>query len=327
MADTGGSLFDSIPFNSIAKTRFAGMKYRTLGSTGFDVSVMGLGTWQFGGEWGKDFTVAEVEAILTRAQDLGINLLDTAECYGPDHLSETLLGKVLKANGTRSKWFIATKFGHDYLGHNDRKPAWSRAQVAQQLEASLRALGTDHIDLYQFHSGQDPDFFREELWSELQVQVAAGKIRHLGVSISSQGENLGQVEAASKFGIEVIQLVYNRLDRGPEAKVLPACARLNLGVLARVPLASGYLSGKYQPGNRFPEGDVRASHESVKARARLEQVLEIQKSEVPAGMDMAQWALAWCLRDKVVTCVIPGCKNPNQVERNAMAADINWPPV
>lgn len=301
------------------------MKYRTLGSTGFDVSVIGLGTWQFGGEWGKDYTVPEVEAILGRARDLGVNLLDTAECYGPDHLSESLVGQAL--GGRREEWFIASKFGHDYQGHNQRTQAWSVREVVEQLEASLRALRTDHIDLYQFHSGTDADFHREELWSALGDQVRAGKIRHLGVSISSQGENLAQVEAAPGYGLSAVQVVYNRLDTGPEARVLPACARLNLGVLARVPLASGYLSGKYRPGARFPEGDVRATHNEAKVRARLEKALEIQRTEVPAGMDMSRWALAWCLRDPKVTAVIPGCKDPAQVERNAAAADVGWPPA
>src|SRR5690606_36459547 len=222
----------------------------------------------------------------------------------------------------RDKWIIATKFGHEYEGHIRRKQAWSAREVTEQLEASLKALRTDHVDLYQFHSGTDAEFRQDEMWSALQSQVRAGKIRHLGVSLSSQGEGLAQVEAARRYGLEAVQLVYNRLDTAPVERVFPACARLNLGVLARVPLASGYLSGKYRPGARFPAGDVRASHDEAKARARLERALEIQRTEVPEGADMAQWALAWCLRDPRVTAVIPGCKDPEQVERNAAAADL-----
>lgn len=299
------------------------MRYRTLGSTGIDVSVIGLGTWQFGGEWGKDYRLAEVEAILGRARELGINLLDTAECYGPGHLSESLVGRAL--GGDRDKWIIATKFGHEFEGHNRRRQAWTIDEVMAQLDGSLRALRTDYIDLYQFHSGTDAEYHHEALWNALQAQVRAGKIRRLGVSISSQGETLSQVEAAPRYGVEAVQMVYNRLDRGPEERILPACSRLNLGVLARVPLASGYLSGKYRPGARFPGSDVRSSHEEGKARARLEQAQEIRRTEVPPGMDMAQWALAWCLRDPSVTAVIPGCKDPEQVERNAAAAEIGFP--
>ncbi len=226
------------------------MKYRTLGCTGMDVSVIALGTWQLGGEWGRDYSVADTAAILGQARDVGINLLDTAECYGPDHLSESLIGRALGAD--RARWYLATKFGHDYRGHNQREQSWSIAAILAQLDASLLALRTDYIDLYQFHSGADGDFHREDLWQALQAQVKAGKIRHLGVSISSQGENLSQVEAAPGYGLGAVQLVYNRLDTAPEARVLPACARLGLGVLARVPLASGYLSGKYRPGAVFP---------------------------------------------------------------------------
>lgn len=299
------------------------MKYRQLGGTGLSASVIGIGAWQFGGEWGRAFGANEVGAILGRARDLGINLIDTAECYGPDHLSESLIGRALP--GRREDWIIATKFGHRFLGHNRRDTEWSTAQVAAQLEASLRALRTDYIDLYQFHSGPDGEYFREDLWTALQTQVKAGRIRHLGVSISSQSENLAQVEAAPRFGIGAVQLVYNRLDDGPEARVLPTCARLGLGVLARVPLASGYLSGKYGPGHAFPADDVRSSHDPAKAAARLEKALEIRRAEVPPGMDMAAWALAWCLRRPEVTAVIPGAKDPAQVERNAAAADISLP--
>jgi aryl-alcohol dehydrogenase-like predicted oxidoreductase len=296
------------------------MKYRTLGRTGMDVSVIALGTWQFGGEWGRDFTVADVAAILAEARDRGINLLDTAECYGPDHLSESLIGRAMGPD--RGRWFIATKFGHDFQGHNQRGPAWSVPAVSAQLDASLRALRTDYIDLYQFHSGADAEFHQDELWAALQAQVKAGKIRHLGISISSQAENLAQVEASARYGLGAVQLVYNRLDTGPEARVLPTCARLDLGVLARVPLASGYLSGKYRPGAVFPAGDVRASQDAGKVRQRLERVQAIQREEVPPGADMAQWALAWCLRNPAVTTVIPGCKDPAQVRSNAAAADL-----
>lgn len=299
------------------------MRYRELGDTGLKASVIGLGTWQFGGEWGRAFSEAETGAILGKARECGINLIDTAECYGPDHLSESLIGRALP--GRRADWILATKFGHRFTAHNQRETAWTPAQVTAQLEASLRALRTDYVDLYQFHSGPDAEYFREELWAALQAQVRSGKIRHLGVSISSQAENLAQVEAASRFGIRAVQVVYNRLDRGPEARVLPACGRLKLGVLARVPLASGYLSGKYRPGHAFPADDVRSSQDQAKAAARIAEALEIGRAEVPAGTDMARWALAWCLRRPEVTSVIPGAKDPDQVERNAAAADLVLP--
>ncbi len=297
------------------------MKYRVLGKTGLKVSVIGLGTWQFGGEWGKSFSPSETESILKHAQNLGINLLDTAECYGPDHLSERLIGQAIK--GEREKWIIATKFGHHFEKHNDRKFAFAKNEVAKQLDDSLRALQTDYIDLYQFHSSGDEFFFQEDLWAYLNQQVQAGKIRHLGASVSRLEDPIKQVEAASQYGIQAIQVVYNRLDQLPESHILPACIKSQLGVLARVPLASGYLSGKYAPGAQFGNDDVRSSHDKEKTIARLQSVAEIKRHEVPEGINMAQWALAWCLRRPEVTSVIPGGKDKSQVTLNATAADLN----
>jgi len=293
------------------------MKYRRLGRTGLKVSVVGVGTWQFGGEWGLTYTQAQADAVLRRSKELGINLIDTAECYG-DHLSERLIGGFLK-NDRREDWVLATKFGHRFNDLFERDQRWSPADVQGQLEASLRALQTDYIDLYQFHSGADEAFDNDELWTMLDKAVQAGKIRHLGISIGSN-DNLHQTAAATRVGASAIQVVYNRLDRAPEQRVFPSCLEQDLGVLARVPLASGYLSGKYKPDAAFGATDVRSRHDAEARRSKLEEVERIAAHEVPAGMDMAQWALAWCLRHDAVTCVIPGCKTPEQAEANAAAA-------
>src|SRR5207248_10735001 len=125
------------------------MKYRILGKANLRVSVIGIGTWQLGGEWGKSFTQDEVNAMFDKAKELGINLIDTAECYG-DHLSESLIGQAVKKE--RSKWIIATKFGHKFHSFMNRTDERDMPQVREQLEASLRALQTDYIDLYQYHS-------------------------------------------------------------------------------------------------------------------------------------------------------------------------------
>lgn len=290
------------------------MKYRKLGKTGLKVSVVGVGTWQFGGEWGKDYSPAEAAAVLDQARELGINLIDTAECYG-DHLSESLIGQYL-ATGRREDWVIATKFGHHLHARFDRTGDFSAQDVLKQLEASLAALRTDYIDLYQFHSGDDQAFFNDELWTMLDKQVQAGKIRHLGTSIASN-ENIRQTQASTPFHSQVIQVVYNRIDRQAEKEVLPSCIEQDLGVLARVPLASGYLSGKYKPGMQFTDTDVRSRHADEMRQGKLEQAQKIMEQEVPSGMNMAVWALAWCLKHPAVTCVIPGCKSPEQVAANA----------
>ena len=294
------------------------MKYRTLGSTNLHISVIGLGTWQFGGEWGKDFTPAEVEAILGRAADLGINFIDTAECYG-DHLSESLIGQAIEHE--RGRWIIATKFGHKYESFLNRSEPRSAPQVLQQLEDSLRALRTDYIDVYQYHSVRNSEFDDPALHDALAKAKRSGKIRHIGASISPP-DNMHQVQNAPAAQVETIQVLYNRLDRAAETAVLPTCQKLNLGVLARVPLASGLLSGKYKPGTGFGPGDVRSTQDQRKLEARLREAAQIEKTEVPPGVPMAQWALAWCLQNAAVTCVIPGCKNVQQVESNAQAADL-----
>lgn len=295
------------------------MKYRRLGKTELNVSVIGLGTWQFGGEWGQQFGQHEVDAILDKGQELGINLIDTAECYG-DHLSESFIGNYISRR-KREDWIIATKFGHHFHERFTRTDVFGAKEVIQQLDASLKALNTEYIDLYQFHSGPDVVFDNDELWSTLDKQIAAGKIRHLGTSIGSN-DNLHQTDASTEVNSQVIQVVYNRLDRVPENRVFPSCERQDLGVLARVPLASGYLSGKYKPGAHFDNTDVRHRHDPENTRLKLQEVEKIKRDEVPEGVNMAQWALAWCLRHPAVSAVIPGCKNPAQVESNASAAEL-----
>lgn len=294
------------------------MKYRRLGQTELQVSVVGVGTWQFGGDWGKDYTQTEVDTILGTAKDLGINLIDTAECYGPHHLSESFIGDYLSRN-RREDWVIASKFGHHW--ESQWEHAWEVDQVRVQLEESLKALKTDYIDLYQFHSGSDDAFNNDDLWTMLDKQVQAGKIRNLGISIGSN-DNLYQTSKASEVGAKAIQVVYNRIDRVPEARVFPSCEQQDLGVLARVPLASGYLSGKYKPGAVFSD-NVRKGRKREEIDEKLQLVEKIKQEEVPEGVDMASWALAWCLKNPVVTTVIPGCKSTEQVIANAKAADLD----
>ncbi|WP_130609849.1 aldo/keto reductase [Cohnella abietis] len=294
------------------------MRYRTLGKTDLRVSVVGIGTWQFGGEWGRTYEQEEVNAILGRGKELGINLIDTAECYG-DHLSESLIGESIR--GSREDWIVATKFGHHFHRNFERTDVYEAKDVVSQLELSLKALKTDYIDLYQFHSGPDVAFDKDELWNILNKQVEAGKIRHLGISIGSN-LNIHQTSQASKVNAGAIQVVYNRLDRNPEKEVFPSCIEQNLGVLARVPLASGLLSGKYKPGAKFAADDVRSRRDAAVLDKHMQEVEAIKRDEVPEGTDMAAWALAWCINNPAVTSVIPGCKDPAQVEANAAAIEL-----
>lgn len=300
------------------------MKYRRLGKTGLDISVVGLGTWQFGGEWGHAFAPAEVSAIIDKAKDLGINFIDTAECYG-DHLSESLVGQAIERD--RASWIVATKFGHHFNGHLNRSERWSPQQVIEQLDASLQALRTDYIDLYQFHSGDDAAFDQDELWTTLDKQVSAGKIRHLGNSIGDN-RNVYQTSRSTEVGVSVIQAVYNRLDRGPEEEIFRSAREQDLGLLAREPLANGLLSGKYAPGSSFEDlNDWRsAAWQADVLRDKLIAVEHLQREEIPAGMPVAAWALAWAIQPPVVTAVIPGCKSVAQLQANAEAAALALSP-
>ena len=178
------------------------MKYRRLGKTGLKVSVIGVGTWQLGGEWGRRFTRQEVDRLLGRARELGVNLVDTAECYG-DHLAEALIGGAIHQQ--RGDWVVATKFGHRFHPQALQQPRgsparlrtdqWTPTEVVAQLEASLRALATDHVDIYQMHSASDAVLGRHDLWEVLSQQVAKGKVRHLGVSLS--GADVDQARRAT----------------------------------------------------------------------------------------------------------------------------------
>lgn len=298
------------------------MKYRVLGKTGLRVSVIGLGTHQFSGEWAKAFQPAEVASLLSRARDLGINFLDTAECYG-HHTVEGLLGQAMARN--RADWLLATKFGHEQVPGAEKREAWSVAEVQRQLEDSLRALGTDYIDLYQFHSGGNAVFQNDKLWSMLNRQVEAGKVRFLGVSLAAsllQKGDMVQVRQAGEYNASVIQVLYNRLHTEAEREVLPFCEEQKLGVLARVPLAKGFLGGAYKPGAVFDKADTRSTFGEAFNEEQLRRVQEIREREVPAGQNMAQWALCWCLKPSAVSAVVVGCKSQEQLELNAAAADL-----
>lgn len=294
------------------------MKYRTLGKTNLRVSVIGIGTWQFGGEWGKDFSQGEVDSMFDACRQTGINLIDTAECYG-DHLSESLIGNAIARD--RDQWIIATKFGHKFHGYMKRTDERSPRDAIEQVEASLKALRTDTIDLLQYHSIADKEFDDAELQQTLIKLKQQGKIRHIGNSIRGNADD-HQTKQSEKAQVETLQVVYNRLDKRPEVRDFPYAIEHRLGVLARVPLASGFLSGKYKPGAKFTGNDTRSGYTQAQIDEKLREVEKIQKTEVPPGVPMAQWALAWCLHHPAVSCVIPGCKSVEQVRSNAAAAEL-----
>lgn len=284
--------------------------------------MIGLGTYQFGGRWGKTFTEAEVDAIIGTAAECGITLIDTAECYGMDHLAERLVGRAIAAS--RDRWIVATKFGHEKITPSKNRGAWTPKEIRAQLEASLRALRTDRIDIYQFHSGSNDAFDNDALWAMLERQKQAGKIRHIGISVSRRDPawRIHQTQRAADVGASVVQVKYNRIERDAETEVLPVCLAQNLGVMARVPLASGLLSGRYQDLTAFDPADARAKKYGPDTIARMQREIDaIVEDELPEGRSLQEYALAWCLAHPAVACAIPGCKTPAHVRQNARAAD------
>lgn len=296
------------------------MKYRRLGKTGLEVSAIGVGTWQLGNHWGKQFEQGDVNAIFGRAADLGVNFVDTAECYG-HHVSESYIGEALK--GSRSRWIIATKFGHNRDSDLPAEAHWQPEQVQLQLEASLAALQTDYIDVYQFHSGTREQLDNDDLWTMLDKQKQAGKIRFLGISIG-QPNQLYQVDRATALGVSVIQTIYNAINEKAAEAVLPACQRQDLGVIARVPLASGFLSGKYQPDAQFTGDDVRAERKPEVNAQQIAAALE-RIRDVPPAVHPASWACAWCLQHPAISTVVPGIKSIGQLEINVAGAELSLP--
>jgi myo-inositol catabolism protein IolS len=248
-------------------------------------------------------------------------------------LAEALIGEAIHSH--RDHWVVATKFGHRF--HEQAMQAdrwspprvrtdhWTPREVVAQLEQSLRALRTDYVDMYQFHSCPDRVFDQADLWVALHRQVAAGKVRHLGVSLG--GDDVYQARRARERGASVVQVGYHRLDKTAEHGVLPVCLDHGVGVLAREPLANGYLTGKYTPGTWVTaKDDWRAGHDPAGVQRKLELVDQIRRTEVPDGVSMATWAIAWCLQHQAVACVVAGCKSTEQVEANAAAADLDLVP-
>ena len=298
-----------------------GMKYRELGRTGLKVSAIGAGTWQYCGDWGKEFTVDEVKGILDRAHELGINLIDSAAGYGPNHLSETMIGEAIK--GSRDNWVLVTKFGRYRTGKGEDTVVcdFSAEAVKGQLEDSLRAFGTDCIDVYLMHTGATQNIDNDELWTMLDKAKEAGKIKYYGASLGGT-KTLLHTEMADNFGCDVVEMIYNGLDSAPGTDgTLKFCQQVNMGVLARVPLAQGYLSGKYKPGDHFDKSDVRSYYYSEDVtQQRIGRALEFIAENVPEGVTPAQWAYAWAVNQPAVAACISGFKSIKQLEDGASAA-------
>ena len=299
------------------------MRYRKLGASDLQVSEIALGSWL---TYGVGVDQREARACLRAAFDAGINFIDTANVYGRG-AAESLLGELLRDH-RRDDYILATKL---YFPMSSIDRGLSRTQVHKQIDASLKRLRTDHVDLYQCHR-YDEGTPLEETMQALSEVVRAGKARYIGFSEWSAG----QIQAAREVpGVERFvssQPQYSMLWRKPEADVIPLCLSLDIGQVVWSPLAQGVLTGKYAANDPLPKG-TRATSASMSGFMDrflepdvLEAVAEMREVADIVGLEMSQLALAWVLREPNVSAAIVGATRPQQVTENARASGVELAP-
>ena len=300
------------------------MQYRRLGKTGRDVSAIGFGAWAIGAGWGK---VDDAESLraLHAAADAGVTLIDTADVYGDGH-SEKVIARFLRER-SGEHFFVATKMGRSVPQIPEN---YNPKAVRAWVDASRDRLGVDKLDLIQLHCPPTPVFYSPETFAALDELVADGSIANYGVSVEKVEEGLKAIEYP---GVASVQIIFNMLRQRPADHFLAEAKRRDVGVLARVPMASGLLTGKmskqtvfdasdHRLFNRHGESfDVGETFAGVDYDAGLAFVEDL-RSLVPGGATMAQMALRWILMFDGVTAAIPGAKSPEQAKANAAAADL-----
>jgi aryl-alcohol dehydrogenase-like predicted oxidoreductase len=300
------------------------MRYRNLGRTGWKVSEISFGAWAIGGTWGKDDD-RESLAALHRAIDLGVNFIDTADVYGDGH-SERLVGKLRRERS--EKIIVATKAGRRLSPHT--ADGYNKRNLTQFIDRSLRNLRTDCLDLLQLHCPPTDAYYRPEVFEALDSIVKAGKIRYYGVSVERVEEALKAIEYRN---VQTVQIIFNMFRHRPAELFFAESKRRKVGILARVPLASGMLTGKMTRQTKFSDDDHRKFNRHGEAFDRGEtfsgvdyetglEAVEPLKKLVPVDATLAEFALRWILMFDAVTCAIPGAKRPNQVEQNIRASSL-----
>jgi len=304
------------------------MRHRTFGRTGFTTTDIGFGAWQIGGAWG-DVSEADGRAALNAALDAGMTFIDTADVYG-DGRSEKIIADVLKDRGG-ARPMVATKAGRRLSPHV--ADGYTKANLEGFIDRSLKNLGVERLDLVQLHCPPTEIFYRPEVFGALEEIKAAGKIANYGVSVEKVEEALKAIEYP---GVVSVQIIYNMFRQRPARLFFQEAARRDVAVIARVPLASGLLSGKISRETAFAADDHRNFNRNGEAfdvgetfagvpfEAGLQAVEEI-RALVPAGESMAAFALRWILMADAVSVVIPGARNAAQAKANAAAASL--PPI
>ena len=303
------------------------MQYRPLGRTGWKVSTISFGAWGIGGSWGG-VDDRESLAALHSAIDLGVNFFDTADVYG-DGRSERLLARLKRE--TRESFFVATKAGRRLDPHV--ASGYNLTNLTAFVDRSLQNLEAEALDLLQLHCPPTEVYYMPEVFDALDTLVAQGKVRYYGVSVEKVEEALKAIEFPN---VQSVQIIYNIFRQRPAELFFKEATRRQVGILARVPLASGLLTGKMSAATTFAPDDHRAFNRNGESFDRgetfagvdyslaLEAVEQLRKLLTP-GTSMAQLALRWILMSDAVTCAIPGGKRPSQVQENVAAADL--PPL
>ncbi|MDX9903014.1 MAG: aldo/keto reductase [Bacteroidales bacterium] len=304
------------------------MNYRKLGKSGLEVSEISLGTWQVGGKWGSKFDPELADSIIREAIDNGVNFIDTADVYS-DGESEKAVGKAVRASGREVR--IATKCGRQINPHVNK--GYTPAALRAYVEDSLKRIGTECIDLIQLHCPPTEVYYRPEIFGEFEKLKQEGKIRNLGVSVEKVEEAIKAIEFEN---VTTVQIIYNIFRQRPHERFFSMAREKEVGLIIRVPLASGLLTGKFTTESRFAPGDHRFFNRNgmmfdkgetfagvpydrgLQAVARLKELF-------PDELPLAQVALRWILMRDEVGCIIPGASSPAQISSNIEAAAL--PPL
>ena len=300
------------------------MNYRTLGRTGWKISEISFGAWAIGGTWG---TVNDKESLaaLHKALDLGVNFFDTADVYG-DGRSERLLAKLKKERG--EEFHIATKAGRRLDLHTAE--GYNQKNLTSFIERSLKNLNTEAIDLLQLHCPPTAVYYNPEVFDVLDNLVKEGKLLNYGVSVEKVEEALKAIEFPN---VKTVQIIFNMFRQRPADLFFEQAKKKPVGVLARVPLSSGMLTGKFKKDSKFEDDDHRKFNRNgedfdkgetfsgVDYDLSLKAVDEL-KTFCPKGMTLTQFALKWILMFDAVTCAIPGAKRESQTAENVSASDL-----
>lgn len=300
------------------------MKYRKLGSTGYDVSEIGYGSWSLGADWG-DVTQEQALTVLHAAVDSGVNFIDTADVYG-DGKSEQAIGKLIKQR--KERIYVATKAGRRLDPHVES--GYTAKNLNAFVDRSRKNLGMDTLDLLQLHCPPTNVYYNPEVFEALEVLVQKKKIRHYGVSVEKVEEGLKALEYP---GVKTIQIIFNMFRQRPAELLFTQAEKKRVGIIVRVPLASGLLTGKMTSSSTFPVNDHRnfnrygqkfdvgETFAGVPFSTGLLAVKKLQNIQ-PTGYTMAQFALKWILMHPAVSTVIPGGKRPEQIEGNVSTSNL-----